>query len=90
MNRLTNIEVTEQKQRFESFIANVNLAKIGRVYIAMLTNSKGMYNEYNYIQKLLSITAKVSGSCYHPEKMEFYSTILKISGLNAYFNSLKS
>jgi hypothetical protein len=67
--RLTDTQVTKQQQRFEDFLKTVNLVKLGRRYHHMVANDakNGMYTPYVYLLRVLSICAKVEGTCLHPD-----------------------
>jgi hypothetical protein len=67
--RLTKTEVTEQLERFNNFMKSVDMVKLGRRYYYMMANDAkdGRYTSYVYLLRVLSICAKVSGTCYHPD-----------------------
>lgn len=91
MERFTTNQVNDQQQRFDSFVASANLAKIGKGWLNYLINDNhdGRYNNYNYIHRVLRLKANVKGAMYHPETMTFYSEILTRAALNAYIATLK-
>lgn len=67
--RLTDTQVTEQKERFEAFMKSVNFVRLGRRYHHMVANDAkdGRYTSYVYLLRVLSICANVGGTFYHPD-----------------------
>lgn len=95
MTNYTNTQVQEQKERFEAFIKTANLAKIGKTYIGFQLKDagNGLYNQYNYIRRVLRLCANVCHSMHHPEHKSnlysFYGDILQIEAMNAFLDSIK-
>lgn len=93
--RLTDIEVTDQLDRFNAFLKTADLIKIGQrlCYFISHNAQDGRYTPYTYILRVLSICAKVGGTFHHPEKLEAYNAsyrdILEYEALLAYVNSIQ-
>lgn len=89
MNRYTDQQVKEQKERFDAFMNSANLVKIGKTWINILHNEFGYYNTYNYIQKVLKL-ANVSHCMYDPTDLQrSYGEILTMKALNHFLDSQK-
>ncbi len=92
--RITNEQAKEQQIRFDAFVKNTNLAKIGKAIVNLTVNEIGFYNSHNYIGRVLN-KINVEQSFYHPEtcgeniQAKFYSEILKYKALIAYCDSLQ-
>ena len=92
--RLTNEEVTAQKERFENFMKIANLTKIGERYMhfSFYNAGNGMYNQHNYIRRVLRLVANVHHAMYHPDFLaynRFYGEILRVEALNSFLKSIK-
>jgi hypothetical protein len=87
---ITQSEVIEQKQRFDSFLSSTDLVKIGSrmMFFMFNDNEDGRYNQYCYIHRVLRLIAKVGGSYYYPASNSFYSEILRREALEKYIHSL--
>lgn len=95
MTIYTNTQVQEQKERFESFMATANLRKIGERYMHFSFHNagNGLYNQYNYIRRVLRLVANVHHAMYHPDHLaanhnHFYGNILEVKALDAFLTSL--
>lgn len=85
---LTQQQVIDQQNRFETFIANTNLVKIGERVLHFVSNENGRYNVHNYIALVLKLCANVHHDMYHPNYVEmptkqFYGDLLKYEALRA-------
>ena len=67
--RLSNLEVIEQLERFNHFMATADLVRLGRRYYHMVANDAkdGRFTPYCYLLRVLSILAKVEGTCGNPD-----------------------
>jgi hypothetical protein len=89
--RLTDTQLTEQKERFEAYIKSVDMLKLGRRYYYMMANDAkdGRYTSYVYLLRVLSICAKVSGTMYHPDtckegvRAKFYRDLMEYAAVSA-------
>jgi len=80
MERLTNQEVIEQKERFDLLMTKVDLIKAGKKIINLIQQDN---NDFNFIHRYLKICG-VHGSMYYPSSMNnFYSEIFRREAIMA-------
>lgn len=92
MKAFTTEQIEAQKQRFDAFMASVNLHKVGErwMWFTEHDNHDGRFNAYCYIHRVLRFLARVEGSMYHPDRIgnkwpnEFYADILTNRAVYAY------
>ena len=87
---LNTTQVSEQKQRFQSFMASVNLTKVGARYFYFMFNDAedGRYTPYCYILRVLRLLAKVGGCYYCPGTNDFYNKLLERAAIDSYLKRL--
>ncbi len=84
MERLTNQEVIEQKERFDLLMSKVDLIKAGKKIINLIQQDK---SDFNFITRYLKICG-VHASMYYPEtKNHFYREIFERQAIIAYCES---
>lgn len=87
--RLTNNQVQAQQERFFTLMATADLTRIGKrvVFFMHNDNKDGLYNEYNYIRRVLALS-NVKQSMIEPDTNRFYGDILLRESLDAYLQSV--
>jgi hypothetical protein len=84
---MTNLQVTQQQQRFDQLISNNDfLIKIALKTIRM--DIKGDLSSHTLISRYLRLN-NIKGAMIHPISREFYGTLLNNLAVIAFFKNLK-
>ena len=89
MERFTNSEVSEQKERFDLMMSKIDLVKAGKKITSFMRHDKkdGLYTPYVFIGKYLKFCG-IERSMYHPTLNEFYGNIFERSAMGAFLTDV--
>ena len=88
---MENLTPSEIEKKYKQLLKNTNLSKLGKMLLQKSVDDSqdGIYNQYNFLRKYLSLNNIPSSRIIPSKRNKFYSEDLQEKAYSEFFNSLK-